>query len=66
MRPFPIDVEFFNFLETLLFMTAREATVLLNRRYPGYNLRVKIDKHGDVRIYDSLGRILASMRKERK
>ncbi|MCK5605932.1 hypothetical protein KAR91_28805 [Candidatus Pacearchaeota archaeon] len=47
-------------------MTAYEATRLLNRKYPGYNLRVKINKYGEARIYDSAGRILASMRKERK
>ena len=66
MRPFPIDTKFFDFMETLLFMTAYEATRLLNRKYPGYNLRVKINKYGETRIYDSAGRILASMRKERK
>lgn len=66
MKPFPIDLDFFDFLNTLFFMTAREATQLLNKRYPGYNLRVKIvNKHGDAKIYDAAGKFLASIRTKR-
>lgn len=66
MRPFPIDIDFFNFLESLLFMSISEARHKLNKRYPGYNLWVRINKYGEVRIYNSAGKLLASMRKERK
>lgn len=66
MKPFPIDNKFFDFLDTLLFMTAREATFAMNRRYPGYNFRVKINRRGDAKIYNGIGQVIASIRAKRK
>lgn len=66
MKAFPIDVNFFNFLESLLFMSLHEAQYRLNKRYSGHNLRVKINKHGEVRIYNGAGMLIASMRGKEK
>ena len=66
MKPFPIDIKFFDFLDTLLFMTAREATIAMNRRYPGYNFRVRVKRNGDTKIYNGAGEFIASIRAKRK